>query len=166
MSFFVSVEHCEEELTFPIPQFILYSFLFFSLRFSCLKKEKNMQPLNFFFFLIDTVMCIWLLAGFFFFLIYFFRFSKNKYRLDVQILVHNYIVWTIGSISQWDIVLAIANIASGTLFLWPLPTTAGCLAVQMDQILLHMHINHKSRTLKLTRDPATSSMRYRTDTTC
>ena len=62
---------------------------------------------------------------------------SNPVSLDVQILVHNYIVWAIGSISQWDIVLAIANIASEILFLWPLPTTASCLAVQMDQILLH-----------------------------
>ena len=42
---------------------------------------------------------------------------------------------------------------------WPLPTKAGCLPLQMDQILMHILINR-------TRDPTTSAMSSRTSTTC
>ena len=89
---------------------------------------------------------------------------------NVQFLIHNYIILAIGSItfsiSKWDIILAMVNINKWASFWWSLATTTGCLAVQKDQILLHICTNRRSRTTRLTRDLTTSSMSSRIDTTC
>ena len=62
---------------------------------------------------------------------------------------------SVSGISFWPFAASASASVSGTSFWWPLAITTDCLAVQMDQILLHMRISSRSRTTKLTRDPTT-----------